>query len=119
MGMIRPACRRIDETRSTATEIAIDIDTPEPLLRDVPVTLRFSLTPQPVVLKPGERIRLDIASRIDLLRSDVAHGHAQFDMQVPPYFARNTIHYGRDSYIETRRAVSRRPGQEPEAGIGP
>ncbi len=55
MGAIRPACRRIDAARSTATEIAIDIDTPEPLAPGVPVTLRFSLTPQPVVLKPGER----------------------------------------------------------------
>ncbi len=98
MGTIRPACRRIDAARSTATEIAIDIDVP-----GVPVTLRFSLTPQPVVLKPGERLRLDIASRTDLLRSDVSHGHAQFDMQVPPYYARNTLHYGPDTHIELAR----------------
>jgi predicted acyl esterase len=32
MGSIRPACRRIDVARSTATEIAIDIDVPEPLV---------------------------------------------------------------------------------------
>ena len=104
MGAIRPACRRIDAARSTATEIAIDIDTPEPLTPGVPVTLRFSLTPQPVVLKPGEWLRLDIASRTDLLRSDVTHGHAQFDMQVPPYYSRNTLHYGPDTYIEFTRA---------------
>ncbi|MFZ1425786.1 MAG: CocE/NonD family hydrolase C-terminal non-catalytic domain-containing protein [Geminicoccaceae bacterium] len=103
MGTIRPACRRIDAARSTATEIAIDIDVPEPLVPGVPVTLCFSLTPQPVVLKPGERLRLDIASRTDLLRSDVSHGHAQFDMQVPPYYARNTLHYGPDTYIELAR----------------
>ncbi|OYX75588.1 MAG: acyl esterase [Rhizobiales bacterium 32-66-11] len=103
MGAIRPACRRIDAARSTATEIAIDIDTPEPLTPGVPVTLRFSLTPQPVVLKPGERLVLDIASRTDLLRSDVSHGHAQFDMQVPPYYARNTLHYGPETYIELAR----------------
>lgn len=103
MGAIRPACRRIDTGRSTLTEIAIDIDTPEPLAPGVPVTLRFSLTPQPVVLKPGERLRLDIASRTDLLRSDVSHGHAQFDMQVPPYYARNTLHYGPDTFIELQR----------------
>lgn len=106
MGTIRPACRRIDAARSTATEIALDIDRPEPLVPGEPVTLRFSLTPQPVVLKPGERLRLDIASRTDLLRSDVSHGHAQFDMQVPPYYARNTLHYGPDSYVELRRAAS-------------
>jgi hypothetical protein len=106
MGAIRPASRRIDVARSTATEIAIDIDVPEALAPGAPVTLRFSLTPQPVVLKPGERLRLDIASRTDLLRSDVSHGHAQFDMQVPPYYSRNTLHYGPDTYIELRRAVA-------------
>lgn len=108
MGTIRPACRRIDPARSTATEIAIDIDTPEPLVPGLPVTLIFSLTPQPVVLRPGERLRLDIASRTDLLRSDVSHGHAQFDMQVPPYFSRNTIHYGPDSYLEMWAADAHR-----------
>jgi len=102
MGSIRPSCRRIDAARSTATEIAIDIDAPEPLTPGVPVTLRFSLTPQPVVLKPGERLRLDIGSRTDLLRSDVSHGHAQFDMQVPPYFSRNTLHYGPNTFVEVR-----------------
>jgi uncharacterized protein len=104
MGSIRPACRRIDAARSTATEIALDIDKPEPLSPGVPVVLRFSLTPQPVVLEPGERLRLDIASRTDLLRSDVSHGRAQFDMQVPPYFARNTLHYGPDTFLEVRAA---------------
>ncbi len=103
MGAMRPACRKVDEARSTRTEIAIDIDRPEPLVPGVPVTLRFSLTPQPVVLHKGDRLRLDLASRTDLLRSDVSHGHAQFDMQVPPYYSRNTLHYGPDTYIEFRR----------------
>jgi predicted acyl esterase len=93
--------------RSTATEIAIDIDKPEPLTPGSSVTLRFSLTPQPVVLKLGERLRLDIASRVDLLRSDQSHGYAQFDMQVPPYFARNTIHYGPDTYVEMHQVPDR------------
>jgi uncharacterized protein len=56
------------------------------------------------VLKPGERLRFDVASRTDLMRSDVSHGHAQFDMTVPPYYSRNTLHYGADTYIELRRA---------------
>lgn len=120
MGAIRPACRRIDAARSTATEIAIDIDAPEPLLPGIPVTLLFSLTPQPVVLKPGERLVLDIASRTDLLRSDASHGHAQFDMQVPPYFARNTLHYGPDTFIELRRAAAAAElTQSPSAGTAP
>lgn len=105
MGSIRPACRKIDVERTTLSEIAIDIDTPEPLVPGTPVTLRFSLTPRPVVLKPGERLRLDIGSRTDLLRSDVAHGYEQFDMMVPPYFSRNTIHFGELSYVEVDRRV--------------
>ncbi|SFK86655.1 CocE/NonD family hydrolase C-terminal non-catalytic domain-containing protein [Methylocapsa palsarum] len=106
MGSIRPACRRIDAARSTATEIGIDIDAPEPLTPGVAVALSFSLTPQPVVLRPGERLRLDIGSRTDLLRSDVSHGHPQSDMQVPPYFSRNTLHYGPDSFLELTVANS-------------
>jgi hypothetical protein len=34
LGTIRPALRKIDAERSTATEIAIDIDDPEPLIRN-------------------------------------------------------------------------------------
>jgi hypothetical protein len=105
MGSIRPACRKIDVLRSTVSEVAIDIDVPEPLVPGTPVALRFSLTPRPVVLKPGERLRLDIGSRTDLLRSDVAHGYEQFDMMVPPYFSRNTIHYGELSYIDLEQRV--------------
>ena len=71
-----------------------------------PVTLRFSLTPRPVVLKRGERVRLDVGNRTDLLRSDVAHGYEQFDMMVPPYFSRNTIHYGELSYIEVDQRIA-------------
>ena len=110
MGSIRPACRKIDEVRSTPSEIALDIDTPEPLVPGTPVTLRFSLTPRPVALKRGERLRLDIGSRTDLLRSDVAHGYEQFDMMVPPYVSRNTIHYGEISYVEV--------GTHPGPGVG-
>jgi uncharacterized protein len=100
LGSIRPACRKIDAARSTATEIAIDIDTPEPLTRGEPVMLKFSLTPYPVVLKSGDKLRVDIGSRTDLLCSDQSHDHAQFDMQVPPYFSRNTIHYGPETHVE-------------------
>jgi uncharacterized protein len=107
MGTIRPACRRIDEARSTATEVAIDVDQPEPLVPGMPVTLRFSLTPQPVMLRAGERLVLDIGSRTDLLCSDVSHCHAQFAMQVPPYYSRNAIHYGADTYLEVQRAPDR------------
>jgi putative CocE/NonD family hydrolase len=100
LGAISPARRRIDDARSTSIEIAIDVSNPEPLPPGEPVTLRFSLTPHPVAFKPGERLRVEIGSRSDLLRSDASHGHAQFDMQVPPYFSRNTLHHGPDTYID-------------------
>jgi predicted acyl esterase len=79
------------------------MNVPEPLIPNEPVTLRFSLTPQPVLLRVGERLRFEVGSRTDLLLSDQSHGRAQFQMQVPPYFSRNTLHYGAESYIELRR----------------
>ena len=60
LGSIRPARRRIDTERSTSTEIAIDIDIPEPLVPREPVTLRFSLTPHPVIFRRSERLRLEL-----------------------------------------------------------
>jgi putative CocE/NonD family hydrolase len=106
LGAISPARRRIDEDRCTATEVAIDISNPEPLVPGEPVTLRFSLTPHPVVMHKGERLRLDVGSRTDLLLSDASHGHAQFDMHVPPYFSRNTLHHGPGTYLELHKVDS-------------
>jgi hypothetical protein len=113
LGAISPARRRIDEARSTASEIAIDVAEPEALVPGDPVTLRFSLTPHPVVFRKGERLRFEVGSRTDLLCSDASHGHAQFNMQVPPYFSRDTLHLGADTYIELDRipAKSRHPAQ--------
>jgi hypothetical protein len=104
MGTISPARRRHDPERSTACEIAIDTSVPEPLRPDETVSLVFSLTPGPVRLRPGDRLRLDIASRTDLLKSDVSHGYVHFDIPAPPYFSRNTLHYGPGSYVELWRA---------------
>jgi uncharacterized protein len=103
MGSIRPAQREVDESRTTRTEIVFTHEAPQPLVPDVPVTLRFSLTPFPVRLVPGERLRLDLASRTDVLRSDVEHGFEQFEMTVPPYFSRNTVHFGAETYLEVDR----------------
>lgn len=105
MGSISPARRRLDHERTTASEIAIDIDVPEPLTPGEPVVLCFSLTPGPTMLRPGETLRFDIGSRTDLLKSDVSHGRIHFNMPVPPYFARNTVHYGDESWIELQRVV--------------
>jgi uncharacterized protein len=103
LGSISPARRRIDDRRSTSTEIAIDVSDPEPLVPGEPVVLRFSLTPHPFVVKRGERLRFELGSRTDLLLSNTSHGRAQFDMQVPPYFSRNTLHHGPETYLEVQK----------------
>ena len=103
MGSMRPVYRRIDEDRTFDTEIVHLFDSPEPLIPGEPVVLRFSLTPFPVALMPGEALQVDIGSRTDLLRSDVTHGFERFDMMVPPYFSRNTLHYGDDTWIQFER----------------
>ncbi len=72
----------------------------------MPVDLAFSLTPAPVLLQPGERLRLHIASRLDLLRSNVSRGHVQFDIPAPPYFARNTLHLGAASWLEVHAVAA-------------
>jgi predicted acyl esterase len=100
MGAIRPAAHAEDPVRSTANEIAIDSGQRKPLTPGEPLTLRFSLTPAPARLKPGEKLRLDIASRSDLLRMSPSEGYAQFDMPVPPYLCRNTLHFGGSSWFD-------------------
>jgi predicted acyl esterase len=99
-GMLTPSRRMIDSSRGSAVEIALETGKPEPLVPNQPVTLRFSLTPGPTRLQPGEKLRLEVASRTDLLESDTAHDHAHFHLQVPPYFSRNTLHYGADTFLE-------------------
>ncbi|MGZ6691871.1 MAG: CocE/NonD family hydrolase C-terminal non-catalytic domain-containing protein [Solirubrobacteraceae bacterium] len=122
-------CRRIENERSTSTEIAIDIDTPEPLVPGKPVPLRFSLTPHPVIFSPGERLRLDLASRTDLLRDSVSNGYEQFDMQVPPLLlAQHDPRRGHQlprahpqrlrTLVTTRQGVSRGCGQARRRVVG-
>jgi uncharacterized protein len=105
LGTISPARRRLDEARSTSCEIAIDTTKPEPLVPDEPVSLAFSMTPAPTLLRKGETLRFHIASRTDLLKHDVSHGFVHFNLQVPPYFSRNTVHYGPDTYFELHRVA--------------
>lgn len=103
LGAIAPARRRVDGTRGSDLEIAIDTDTPEPLVPGQAVLLRFSLTPAPVRLERGERLRLTIASRTDRVLSDVSRDHAHFPLHVPPYYARNRLHHGPQTYLELMR----------------
>lgn len=103
LGAISPARRAIDPIRGSAVEIAHDVGVRQPLTPGQPVVLRFSLTPAPTRLKRGEKLRLTIASRSDLVESDMAHGHAHFHLQTPPYCARNTLDYGPETYIELQQ----------------
>jgi hypothetical protein len=56
-------------------------------------------------LQKGEKLRFDVAGRTDLLKSNVGHGYVHFNMLVPPYFSRNTLHYGAETYIELQRIL--------------
>jgi len=100
IGAVRPTACTEDPSRSTSIEIVHDTGRRHPLVPGEPVEVRFSLTPFPVLLRPGERLRLDVGSRSDLLRGDPADGYVQFDMPVPPYLCRNTLHFGGQSWIE-------------------
>lgn len=102
LGTIRPACRTRDHERSTACEIVLDTGR-QPLTPGEPLSLSFSLTPAPTRLRPGDKLRLDVASRADLLKSDVSHGYVHFDLPAPPYFSRNTLHYGPNCCMELWR----------------
>ena len=103
MGTISPARRRLDPKWNTSCEIVIDTQLPQPLVPDEIVPLIFSLTPAPVFLYAGEKLRFEIASRADLLKSDVGHGYCHFDMPAPPYFSKNTLHYGDETYLQLDR----------------
>ena len=100
LGVVRPVARTEDTARNTSMEVAIDLGRREPLVPGVPVTLRFSLTAGPTLLRAGDRLRLRLASRTDLLRSDVSEGRMQVDLPVPPYLCRNTVHFGGESWID-------------------
>lgn len=100
IGAVRPTACTEDPERSTGLEIVHDTGRRTALVPGEPVAVRFSLTPFPVLLRAGERLQLDIGSRTDLLREDPADGYVQFDLPVPPYLCRNTVHFGGDSWIE-------------------
>ena len=100
MGHLRPATRTVDPGRGSPCEIAIDAAVRQPLRPGNPVLLRFSLTPAAAVIRNGETLELDLASRTDLLPVFARDGFIVPDMAVPPYFARNTIHHGPESFLE-------------------
>jgi len=100
MGHLRPATRTVDAEHGSRCEIAIDTTTRQPLRANGPVLLRFSLTPAAALIRTGESLELDLASRTDLLKIPVREGFIVPDMAVPPYFARNTIHHGPETFLD-------------------
>nr|HAT8714836.1 CocE/NonD family hydrolase [Legionella jordanis] len=100
MGHLRPATRTINESSSTKCEVAINTSDINPLKPHEAVTLRFSLTPMASQFKQGERLLLEIASRTDQVPVSMQEGFITPHMAVPPYYGRNKIHYGEDSFME-------------------
>jgi len=99
-GYQRAALRRIDEARSTPTEIVHERGTLEPLTPGEPVTVVLSLTVSANLFRRGHRLLLEISSRTDLIGATFSEGFVYFDVDAPPYPARNTVYAGEDSYLE-------------------
>jgi len=72
-------------------------------------TICISPNPCPHISSCRGKLRFEAASRADLLRSDVGHGHCHFDMAVPPYFSKNTLHYSERTYLQLN-IVQNKPG---------
>ncbi|MCW8471276.1 CocE/NonD family hydrolase [Fluoribacter gormanii] len=99
MGHLRPATRTLDSS-STRCELAINTSMVTPLQPNIPVLLRFSMTPIASFFKKSERLLLEIASRCDQLYVSMNEGFIVPYTTVPPYYGRNKIYYGSESYIE-------------------
>lgn len=104
MGALRPARRAIDAELSTRYEIAIDSGVVEPLVPGRPVELRLSLVPTAARLEEGEQLLLQIASRTDRVKGKLSQGYVHFDLEEPPYFSRNHVHFGPGTYVELELA---------------
>lgn len=100
MGALRPAQRTVDTELTSRFETVIDASVVEPLVPGEKVTLRFSLIPTAARIAAGERLRLTLASRTDRVKGKLGEGNVHFDMEVPPYFSRNTVHHGPESALE-------------------
>jgi len=99
-GYQRAAVRKVDRARSTSTEIVHERDALQPLTPGKPVRLVFSLTVSANLFRQGHRLLLEIGSRTDLIGASFAEGFVYFDLDAPPYPARNTLHAGEDSSLE-------------------
>jgi putative CocE/NonD family hydrolase len=101
-GWLRAAFRRIDEERTTPSEIIHDCTAPQALTPEEPVVLEFTCTPMANLFKRGHRLMLEVGARPDLLAPEKEDEIAFFNWHAPPYPARNRIYHGGEepSYIE-------------------
>ncbi len=72
----------------------------EPLTPGDPVTLVLSLTVSANLFREGHRLLLELGSRTDLIGASFSEDFVYFDVDTPPYPARNMLHAGEDSYLE-------------------
>jgi len=101
-GWLRAAFRRVDEKRSTPSEIIHDCTAPQALEPGEPVVLEFTCTPVANLFRRGHRLMLEIGARPDVLAPEREDEIAFFNWNAPPYPARNRIYHGGEepSYIE-------------------
>jgi putative CocE/NonD family hydrolase len=101
-GWLQASHRKIDQKLSRPDEIIHEHRCAEQLSPGTAVVLAFSLTPTANLFKPGHRLRLEIASRPDLLRATIFDNFICFPYEAPPYPARNTVFHGNTqaSYLE-------------------
>jgi uncharacterized protein len=99
-GYLRAAIRKIDDFRTTPTEIVHERATLEPLTPGDPVVLVFSLTVSANLFREEHSLLLEVGSRTDLIGATFPEGFVYFDLDAPPYPARNTVAAGEDSYLE-------------------
>ncbi|SPX62705.1 hydrolase CocE/NonD family protein [Legionella feeleii] len=100
MGHIRAATRSLYENYSSKCEVALDTSIHQPLQRNVPVLLCFSLMPTAALFKKGDKVVISIGSRTDYVSPTPKEGIIAPQFQTPFYFCRNTIYYGSETYIE-------------------
>jgi predicted acyl esterase len=98
-GYQRAAIRRVDQARSTPKEIVHERGAVEPLTPGEPVRLVLSMTVGTNLFREGHKLLLELGSRTDLIGASFTEGFVYFDLDAPPYPARNTLHAGKDSYL--------------------
>ena len=100
MGHLRPAVHQIDESLSSEFEWVMVVEQSTPLIPNQKVRLQWSLTPAGAAIPENAVLELEIASRSDQFSSSFSDDLVITKAPAPPYFCRNEIICGAESYIE-------------------